>query len=68
MATTYKVHNSLNTSVVTEYWDDIPVKRYQYSCHYHGGDILEFMDINRLKMISRSENIENIIKYLKGGI
>lgn len=68
MATTYKIYNSLNCSVVTEFWDHFEVKRYRYSCRYYGGDIVEFMNENKLKMLSKYENVENILKYLKGGI
>lgn len=66
--TSYKVHNSLNNSVVTELWDNIPVKRYIVSVHYNGGDVLEFLDKNKLKVIAKTELIENILTWLKGGI
>lgn len=68
MATTYKVHNSLNNSVVTEYWDDIPVKKTCISHLYHGGDIVQFLEEHKLHVVSKVEYIENIIKWLKGGI
>lgn len=66
--TSYKVYNSLNNSVVTEFWDNIPVKRYIVSVHYNGGDVLEFLDKNKLKVIAKTEIIENILTWLKGGI